>query len=329
MTTAQIMIGRDKSVKSGIRPVQGQRDMPAIVDLIEIGFGGELDPKGRKVLEQMRRVAQYQRWAQWLSPSQPMPEGLVWVEEERVVGNLSLRPAYPRSTGGWLIGNVVVHPEFRSHGIGRALMDAAMAKVRSHSGKWVGLEVREDNEVARGLYEGMGFQTVGRLQHLIRPAGEPWPPITTSQKTWRPSRPDDQYHWFNLAKATYHRRQREILGIRPNIYEFGGIMRAIEMWFSGERERAWLQMSGEEARLAARVWTDRRAHFHEWELLIHPLAGAAGARETVAHITQTMHRARPWAAITIIADQATLHQALLTVGFETHRTLLQMQCDLL
>lgn len=328
MTTAQIMIGRDKVVKSGIRPVLSQRDMPAIVELIEIGFGKELDPKGRKMLEQMRRAAQYQRWAQWLSPSQPTPKGLVWVEEGRVVGNLSLRPAYPRSTGGWLIGNVVVHPEFRSHGIGRALMDAAMAKVRSHSGKWIGLEVREDNEVARGLYEDMGFQAVGRLQHLIRPAGEAWPTTLRARRTWQSSRPNDKYHWFTLVKAIYHRRQQEILGLRPNIYEFGGIARAIEMWFAGERERAWLQMSGEEARLAARVWTDRRAHFHVWDLLIHPLAGADGARETLARVTQAMHRARPWTTIAFIAEQATLHEALLIVGFETHRTLLQMQCDL-
>ena len=329
MATAQIMIGRNKSVKSGIRPVQGQRDMPAIVELIEIGFGEELDPKGRKMLEQMRRVAQYQRWAQWLAPSQPTPEGLVWVEDGRVMGNLSLRPAYPRSTGGWLIGNVVVHPEFRSHGIGRALMDAAMEKVRDHSGKWVGLEVREDNEVARGLYEGMGFQAVGRLQHLIRPAGEAWPTALTPRRTWQSSRPDDNYDWFNLAKAVYHQRQREILGIRPNSYEFGGVMRAIEMWFSGERERAWLLVSEEETRLAARVWTDRRAHFHVWDLLIHPLAGAPGARETVAHVIQEMRRTCPWTTIALIADQGALHQALLTVGFETHRTLLQMQCDLL
>ncbi|MFP4394653.1 MAG: GNAT family N-acetyltransferase [Anaerolineales bacterium] len=329
MATAQIMIGRDKTVKSGIRPVQGQRDMPAIVELIDIGFGEELDPKGLKMLEQMRRVAQYQRWAQWLSPSQPTPEGLVWVEEGRVVGNLSLRPAYPRSTGGWLIGNVVVHPEFRSHGIGRALMDAATEKVRSHSGKWIGLEVREDNEVARRLYEDMGYQAVGRLQHMIHPAGKLWPTSLTSQQVWRASRPEDKRHWFALAKAIYRRRQREILGIRPNIYEFGGMMRAIEMWFSGERERSWLQMAGDEARLAARVWTDRRGRFHEWDLFIHPLAGAAGARETVAYVTYEMRRTRPWATVAIIADQASLHQALLTVGFNTHRTLLQMQCDLL
>ncbi len=329
MATAQVMFRHDKRVKSGIRPIQGQRDMPAIVELIEIGFGEELDPKGRKMLEQMRRVAQYQRWAQWLSPSQPTPKGLVWVEDGRVVGNLSLRAAYPRHTGGWLIGNVVVHPEFRSHGIGRALMDAAREEVRSHSGKWVGLEVREDNEVACKLYEDMGFQAVGRLQHLIRPADEAWPTRLTSQRTWHASRPNDKYRWFNLAKTIHHRRQREILGIRPNIYEFGGIGRAIEMWFSGERERAWLQMAGEEARLAARVWTDRRAHFYVWDLLIHPLAGAAGARETLAHVMQAMHRARPWTTVALIADQASLHQALLTVGFNTHRTLLQMQCDLL
>jgi len=189
--------------------------------------------------------------------------------------------------------------------------------------------VREDNEVACKLYEDMGFQAVGRLQHLIRPADEAWPTRLTSQRTWHASRPNDKYRWFNLAKTIHHRRQREILGIRPNIYEFGGIGRAIEMWFSGERERAWLQMAGEEARLAARVWTDRRAHFYVWDLLIHPLAGAAGARETLAHVMQAMHRARPWTTVALIADQASLHQALLTVGFNTHRTLLQMQCDLL
>ena len=52
---------------------------------------------------------------------------------------------------------IAVDPAARRRGVGRALVEAALAGTRRAH-----LEVRADNGAARGLYEGLGFEVVGR-----------------------------------------------------------------------------------------------------------------------------------------------------------------------
>ena len=60
------------------------------------------------------------------------------------------------------LGNVAVAPGARGRGIGRALVDAIVARVRRRGARECFLEVRESNLVAQGLYRDMGFEVVGR-----------------------------------------------------------------------------------------------------------------------------------------------------------------------
>ncbi|MGC9356884.1 MAG: GNAT family N-acetyltransferase, partial [Anaerolineae bacterium] len=94
------------------------RDFAEVVKLIEIGFQEELDPAGWKMLHQMRQMASRGLWAQILHGSMIRLQGFVWTERSRVVGTLSLRRSSPGWRAGWLIGNVVVHPDYRGQGIG-------------------------------------------------------------------------------------------------------------------------------------------------------------------------------------------------------------------
>lgn len=70
----------------------------------------------------------------------------------------------------WLLGGVYVDPGARGRGIGRALMEAALASAREARAK-VGLYVREDRHEARRLYERLGFRPVGRRTWLDLGAG--------------------------------------------------------------------------------------------------------------------------------------------------------------
>lgn len=60
------------------------------------------------------------------------------------------------------LGNVAVAPEARGAGIGRALVEAALERVRLRGSRECFLEVRESNRVAQDLYLDLGFETVGR-----------------------------------------------------------------------------------------------------------------------------------------------------------------------
>jgi len=55
-----------------------------------------------------------------------------------------------------------VAPEMRGGGLGRALLDAALAELGRGGRPVCHLEVRAGNEAARRLYESSGFRAVGR-----------------------------------------------------------------------------------------------------------------------------------------------------------------------
>jgi len=75
-----------------------------------------------------------------------------------------------RLPGVWLVGGVFVDPPARGRGMGRALVEAALASAREE-GVRVGLYVREDRLEARRLYERLGFRPLGRRTWLDLGAG--------------------------------------------------------------------------------------------------------------------------------------------------------------
>jgi ribosomal-protein-alanine N-acetyltransferase len=56
----------------------------------------------------------------------------------------------------------------RRQGIGRALMEAAIAEAGRRGGSSIVLEAAADNEAARRLYAGLGFAPVGHRPHYYR-----------------------------------------------------------------------------------------------------------------------------------------------------------------
>ena len=66
-----------------------------------------------------------------------------------------------------VIDNLVVAPECRRLGIGRALSDAAAVWAKSRGAAWIELGVYEFNEEARRFYEALGYQTLTRK--LVKP----------------------------------------------------------------------------------------------------------------------------------------------------------------
>jgi ribosomal-protein-alanine N-acetyltransferase len=59
------------------------------------------------------------------------------------------------------LGDMAVLPEARRRGLGRWLLDAALAEAARRGARRVYLEVRESNGAARGLYERAGFEAAG------------------------------------------------------------------------------------------------------------------------------------------------------------------------
>jgi GNAT superfamily N-acetyltransferase len=303
--------------------------MPQVLDLVEQGFRNELDPQGWKMLHQLRRIYQPSRLAASVFRSDIGTSGFVWTEDEAIVGNLSLRHALPRARRGRLIGNVVVHPDYRGRGIGRALMEAAVDAASRQHARWIGLEVRADNEIACRLYSHLGFRPVGIAEHLIRPGGLPWPAVRRPAYSWQRSKATDSRQWQRLASVIHSRDQQLVLEIRASLYEFGGFGRLLNLLLSRQREKAWLHYNGSgDPRLAAHVEVDQRFRFHTWDVLIHPDAQVDDAHETLQQCLWTTRKYPTWPVITIVADQPALMDECYEMGFQRHRTLQQMLLEL-
>jgi GNAT superfamily N-acetyltransferase len=313
------------NMTSHIRHLDAARDMPGILDLIEMGFGEELDPHGWKMLHRMRQLYQPNPLTRAVANVALEATGFVWAENGQILANLSLRKAYPRGARGRLIGNVVVHPDHRGRGIGRALMETAIEAAREQDAAWVGLEVRADNDVACQLYQHLGFRPVGITEHLVRPDGLAWPPSVRPQANWRRSRSQDQAQWRHLATLVHTYDQRLVLELRTDLAQSRGLEGWLSRWFNRQSEQARVHVDHRGAiDLAAHVETDRGYRYHNWDMLMHPGSDERGAQELVDQCLAATRRYPPWPVVTIVADQPVLLTMLQRAGFRRHRTLQQM-----
>lgn len=146
-----------------LRPVNVKTDLAPLADLIELVFASTMDSGGRSALREMRMMARMSVGLGLMARMNDLTVGLslghVWVEEDKVVGNVSIYPArLPASAGkGWIIANVGVHPAYQRRGIARQLMLASMNVIRQRGGEFALLQVDHDNDAAIHLYRNLGF----------------------------------------------------------------------------------------------------------------------------------------------------------------------------
>jgi ribosomal-protein-alanine N-acetyltransferase len=67
--------------------------------------------------------------------------------------------------------SIAVDPAHGRRGIGRGLIDAAMAQARARGARILRLEVRSDNDQALRFYEKLGFHNFGRYADYYEDGG--------------------------------------------------------------------------------------------------------------------------------------------------------------
>ena len=92
--------------------------------------------------------------------------GIVAEDESLVVGFLTGMAVVDE----FHLHNLAVHPDFRGRGIARELIEAAETLCRQRDLRRILLEVRQDNEAARQLYTGMGFEAAGTRKDYYGPS---------------------------------------------------------------------------------------------------------------------------------------------------------------
>ncbi|MBX3011090.1 MAG: GNAT family N-acetyltransferase [Caldilineaceae bacterium] len=154
----------NKRMEAGIRPFDIGCDLRPVAELIADAFAHELDQRGNAALREMRIMSHIGALLKLLNHStgefNDLFGGFVWVEDGKVVGNVTVQKA--DSTGNrWQIANVAVAPAYRGRGISRRLMSKALEYVAESHGEWAVLQVYAQNKIARHLYEQLNFEEVG------------------------------------------------------------------------------------------------------------------------------------------------------------------------
>jgi ribosomal protein S18 acetylase RimI-like enzyme len=141
--------------------------------IIRDAHAGELDEVARLIVDSYRQYQQYlppPRW-QWYVEDMMNVRGrldqselIVAEEEGHLAGAVTLflkgsKSALEGWPQGWAsIRLLAVHPAFRSRGVGQALMDECVRRCRRLGVLTIGLHTTEYMEVARRMYERMGFK---------------------------------------------------------------------------------------------------------------------------------------------------------------------------
>ena len=169
-----VAVMNSKDHTGQIRSLDLSADLNRVADLVETCFPINRDPDGQTYIREMRRAARDYHLLGWLSQMDTVgtkkPAGFVWVEDEKIVGNLSLIPYKMNGRSIHLLANVAVHPQHRRKGIARALTIRALDHLRRYGESEVWLQVRHDNAAAIDLYRSVGFSDQAfRTTWRIRP----------------------------------------------------------------------------------------------------------------------------------------------------------------
>jgi len=98
-------------------------------------------------------------------------DGIFVAEVDQVVaGYVTARVDAVTKIGG--IPNLGVLPAYRKQGIGRTLLETAIAYLREQGMAYARIETLEQNQIGQTLYPSLGFQEFARQIHFIKPLGE-------------------------------------------------------------------------------------------------------------------------------------------------------------
>jgi ribosomal protein S18 acetylase RimI-like enzyme len=314
----------------GLRRLDISRDLRDIAGLIDEAFGSEPDQAGQAVATEFRALS-------WWGPllwgldrlsfgGNDLFTGFVWVEEGRVVGNVTLnRENF--APGRWLVSNVVVAETYRRRGISRQLMEAALDFLRTKRARQAFLMVRRENQAALRLYEVLRFKEVGgkaTLRMEVPPQSVAEVPLepgwTLRNATYR-----DAKGLTELARAATPESMQQIQPVQPEAWaseaegDPGGWLMAL---LGQKRSRRWVVE--EQGRILAYLRLNiARRKYHHLRFVAHPWVRGRVEQAIIGRALNSLHGA---ATLPVLADVGTEECAAIDVlrarGFAESRWLI-------
>lgn len=335
---AGVHISGKAVAESGLRMINLRTDLMAVADLIELVFADTMDASGRAAIREMRHLSRLGAGLNLLAGLSEFMQGIglgfVWVEDGKLVGNVSVYPTeWPSELGQiWVIANVGVHPDYQRRGIARKLMQAAMDLIRERGGGVVLLQVDADNAIAQSLYLKLGFVVERPWTSWRRSAHLPFPPPLEN-----PGILITRRHWHEW-KSEYSLAQR----VRPALLGGMGWQRPLHQGLFHrpflQRLVDWMNVRGTERyvirskngdHVLASLWVERAAMSSVSQLTLMVEPAYRGLYDE-ALINFAVRRFCDQGLHLIIehpADEETVNHLLRRYQFRVRNTVIHMHWD--
>jgi len=316
------VLGRARAGRTGLRPMDGRRDLAPVARLIEEVFAGRLDAHGRRMLREMRLVGSA-GWMSWLLgwiflPAMTPPLGFVWEDSGRLVGNASLLrvEGFPER---WVVANVAVRADVRRRGIARRLVQACLDLARQQRAQRVLLQVDTDNVGAQALYLSQGFRVLTTRTTWSRPAGR----RATVAELPSPARSRRREEWQAQWELARRLHPEGLLWPLPPQAEFFRPA-ALSDRLGGRGPWVWPEAGPLMASLSARLAVERSG----WRLFLvaDPAVRGQAERALLAAAVAAAQTRR--AALLLDYPPGPADADLTDLGFRAERTLTWMGLEL-
>ncbi len=320
----------DSTMARGLRPINSMRDLVGITTLIERAFADDMDASGRVHMREMRWLGTLFGWMDWLaSPGQGLMPGYVWLEDGHIVGNVTVRKLSPFGHG-WMIGNVAVAPEWRGRGIARQMMDAAIELVRHNRGEWIALQVRTDNNVARTLYQTLGFIDTGEMVYLECRRPSEFHTTTAASITnghLRAAQASDMNQLYTLAQSFVPDSVRWAEPVSRSLFDVS-VEHSFTDWLVGERHVWRVVESIDHLCGAALLEVKRRQRSARLHLWIVPAHAGEYEEGLIDSVFAEVHQPIDLVAARLPGEAMSERVALMKRGFREVRALTSMKLTL-
>jgi ribosomal protein S18 acetylase RimI-like enzyme len=315
--------------------MEPSRDLRQVVALIEEAFADQLDFLGQEALRELRVMSRLGPLL-WLldrlsSEFHETFSGFVWVEESRVVGNVTVNRSNWRSRT-WFISNVAVERAYQGRGIARELMQAAIGMARDEGGESVTLQVRADNVPALKLYRDLGFEelmgtTELQLERVGRVTSVPAEGFTLRQRGY-----GEWHKEYELARVATPASEQRARPIREEGFRKGFGERVVD-WlgdiFTNQRTYRLAADEGDRFIATLTVRASRWGGGHGLKMMVHP--DYRGRVEEML-VTTALALLGNYPGQGVAVKMSTSHQeaieTLKRYGFVEEKTLVRMRLNL-
>ncbi len=160
-----------------IQRLNKSTDLGQMADLIDLCFGQQMDPDGKRYLNYLRNLANERRpLVASLSDSFSYAtaiDGFVCKVKDRLIGNVNISPYQDDKNKILFISNVAVHPDYRNQGLASQLIQQVIDFASQSKYSFLWLQVRKENEIAYRIYSSMGFMKWGIRDTWIKQSTSP------------------------------------------------------------------------------------------------------------------------------------------------------------